>query len=68
MHDSSLDQVCRKRPGSIPELLGITGFGEYKAKLYGEQIFAALERFRRGARAEALPESKPRSARPASGL
>jgi len=68
MHDSSLDEVCRKRPGSIPELLGITGFGEYKAKLYGEQIFAALERFRGGARAEALPETKPRHIRPASGL
>ena len=68
MHDSSLDEVCRKRPGSIPELLGITGFGEYKAKLYGEHIFAALERFRGGARAEALPETKPRHTRPASGL
>jgi ATP-dependent DNA helicase RecQ len=68
MHDSSLDEVCRRRPGSIPELLGISGFGEHKAKLYGEQIFAALKRFRGGARAEALPETKPRPARPASGL
>ena len=68
MHDSSLDEVCRKRPGSISELLGISGFGEHKAKLYGEQIFAALERFRNGARAQALPETKPRPARRASGL
>jgi ATP-dependent DNA helicase RecQ len=68
MHDSSLDEVCRKRPGSIPELWGISGFGEYKAKLYGEQIFAALERFRGGARATALPETKPRAAKRASGL
>jgi ATP-dependent DNA helicase RecQ len=51
MHDSSLEELCRKRPGSIPELLGISGFGEHKAALYGPQIFEALQRFRNGARA-----------------
>ena len=51
MHDSALDEVCRKRPGSIPELLGISGFGEHKAALYGPQIFEALQQFRNGARA-----------------
>ena len=62
MHDSALDEVCRKRPGSIPELLGISGFGEYKAALYGPQIFAALEQFRNGARAAPMPQTgaKPR--------
>ncbi len=68
MHDSSLDEVCRKRPCSFPELLGISGFGEYKATLYGQQIFETLERFRGGARATAMPETKPRPARRASGL
>lgn len=68
MHDSSLDEVCRKRPGSIRELLGISGFGEYKATLYGQQIFEALERFRDGARASAPADTKPRPARRASGL
>ena len=68
MHDSSLDEVCRRRPGSIPELLRISGFGERKAALYGPQIFQALERFRGGARAAALPESKPRPTRRARGL
>ena len=53
MHDSSLEELCRKRPGSIPELLGISGFGEHKAALYGPQIFDALQRFRNGARAVA---------------
>ena len=51
MHDSALDEICRRRPGSIPELLGISGFGEHKAALYGPQIFEALEQFRAGARA-----------------
>ena len=68
MHDTSLDELCRKRPGSMPELLRISGFGEHKAGLYGQQIFDALERFRGGARASAPPDSKPRPARRASGL
>ena len=55
MHDTSLDELCRKRPGSMPELLRISGFGEHKAGLYGQQIFDALERFRDGARASAPP-------------
>ena len=67
MHDSSLDEVCRRRPGSIPELLRISGFGEHKAALYGQEIFEALERFRNGARA-ALPAAKPRPAKQVSGL
>jgi ATP-dependent DNA helicase RecQ len=68
MHDTSLEELCRKRPGSIPELLAISGFGEHKAALYGQQIFEALERFRGGARASAMPETTPRPARRASGL
>ena len=68
MHDTSLDELCRKRPGSMPELLRISGFGEHKAGLYGQQIFDALERFRGGARASATPDTKPRPARRASGL
>jgi len=68
MHDSSLEEVCRRRPGSIPELLRISGFGEHKAALYGQQIFEALGRFRNGARAIPLPAAKPRPAKQASGL
>ncbi|MGA9798465.1 MAG: RecQ family ATP-dependent DNA helicase [Terriglobales bacterium] len=56
MHDSALDEICRKRPGSISELLGISGFGEYKAALYGPRIFEALEQFRSGVGAAAKPE------------
>jgi ATP-dependent DNA helicase RecQ len=59
MHDSSLEELCRKRPGSIPELLGISGFGEHKAALYGPQIFDALQRFRNGARAVASARVPP---------
>jgi hypothetical protein len=70
MHDSSLDEVCRKRPGSIPELLEVSGFGERKAALYGPQIFEALRRFRSGAHDALTPEAgtKPQPRRSASGL
>jgi ATP-dependent DNA helicase RecQ len=70
MHDSALDEVCRKQPDSILKLLGISGFGLYKAEHYGPQIFAALEQFRNGARAIPMAETgtKPRSTKRESGL
>jgi ATP-dependent DNA helicase RecQ len=57
MHDTSLDEICRVRPGSIGALLHITGIGERKAELYGRQILDALNRFREGARAS-TPDKK----------
>jgi ATP-dependent DNA helicase RecQ len=57
MHDTTLEEICRKQPKSIPELLQITGFGERKAQMYGPQIFAALEDFRHGARAAEAPKA-----------
>lgn len=70
MHDSALDEICRKRPGSILELLSISGFGEYKAALYGPRIFETLQQFRDGARATPLPgtDAPRRPAKRASGL
>ena len=70
MHDSALDEVCRKRPASILELLSISGFGEYKAALYGPRIFEALEQFRNGARAASTSgnDAEPRPAKLAGGL
>jgi ATP-dependent DNA helicase RecQ len=57
MHDTTLDEICRARPGSIGGLLHITGIGERKAEMYGRQILDALRRFRDGARA-AAPDKK----------
>jgi ATP-dependent DNA helicase RecQ len=57
MHDTTLDEICRVRPGSIGGLLNITGIGERKAEMYGRQILDALKRFRDGVRA-AVPEKK----------
>ena len=63
MHDTSLDELCRKRPASIGQLLHISGFGEKKSEMYGQQIFDAFERFRDGARAAPEPEKTSRSSR-----
>ncbi|MFZ0774407.1 MAG: RecQ family ATP-dependent DNA helicase [Candidatus Sulfotelmatobacter sp.] len=51
LHDSSLDEICRRQPKSLNELLEVPGIGEKKAETYGREILAALERFRHGERA-----------------
>lgn len=51
MHDTSLDELCRKRPRSLVELLRVSGFGERKTEVYGQQILEALRNFQAGARA-----------------
>ena len=58
MHDSTLEDVCRRLPRNQAELLHVSGIGERKAEKYGPEILAALESFRNGARAEARPEQK----------
>jgi ATP-dependent DNA helicase RecQ len=58
LHDTTLEEICRRRPSSIAELLGITGIGERKAEVYGKGLLAALARYRNGARASAAPEKK----------
>jgi len=53
LSDASLNDLCRKRPSNLRELLAVFGFGERKAELYGCEIFAAFEAFHNGARAAA---------------
>jgi ATP-dependent DNA helicase RecQ len=53
LSDAALEDLCRKRPANLRELLGVFGFGERKAELYGGEIFAAFEAFAHGARAAA---------------
>ena len=62
IHDTSLAEICRKRPVSLAEIRGVSGFGERKTERYGRQILDALERFRTGSRAEAATEKKSRPA------
>jgi ATP-dependent DNA helicase RecQ len=53
LSDAALVDLCRKRPRNLRELLDVAGIGERKAELYGGEIFAAFEAFRKGARAAA---------------
>jgi ATP-dependent DNA helicase RecQ len=61
LSDAALVDLCRKRPSNLRELLAVSGVGERKAELYGGEIFAAFEAFRKGARAaaKAAPQASP---------
>jgi ATP-dependent DNA helicase RecQ len=63
MHDTSLDELCRKRPRSMSQLLAVPGFGERKSEMYGQKIFDAFDKFTNGARASAESGFKNRSGR-----
>ncbi|HTS37504.1 MAG TPA: RecQ family ATP-dependent DNA helicase [Candidatus Solibacter sp.] len=58
LHDTTLEEICRVKPTSIGQLLGITGIGERKADMFGQSILAALRRYAEGARASAVPVKK----------
>jgi ATP-dependent DNA helicase RecQ len=49
MHDVSLDELCRVRPRSLSELLRVSGFGDKKTEMYGQEILDVLAKFGRGA-------------------
>jgi len=58
LHDTTLDEICRVMPSTIEGLKTITGIGERKANTFGQEILAALRRFKEGARAAALPQRR----------
>ena len=58
LHDSALEDLCRKQPRNEPELLGVSGIGEKKAASLGATILEALEAFRKGARASRREQAK----------
>ncbi|MFZ0298788.1 MAG: RecQ family ATP-dependent DNA helicase [Candidatus Sulfotelmatobacter sp.] len=62
LHDTTLEEICRRRPSSIADLRSVTGIGERKAEVYGKGILAALERYRDGARASAGISSEKKTA------
>jgi ATP-dependent DNA helicase RecQ len=61
LQDSSLEEICRRRPKFFAELLQIPGIGERKAEVYGQPILDALQKFRQGERAGG-PERKVKPA------
>ena len=63
MHDTSLDELCRRRPRTMSQLLDVPGFGERKSEMYGQKIFDAFARFASGSRATAEIGRKTRPTR-----
>jgi ATP-dependent DNA helicase RecQ len=60
LHDSSLEEICRRQPKFFAELLEIPGIGERKAELYGNEILETLKKFQEGQRARwTQREAKP---------
>ena len=62
LHDTSLEEICRVQPKTIAELLSISGIGERKAELYGQELLKALQQYRAGARANTSLEPRSRPA------
>jgi ATP-dependent DNA helicase RecQ len=54
LHDTTLDEICRRLPFTPEELLQVSGIGEHKLELYGQQILLALGRFRHSQKKAAL--------------
>jgi ATP-dependent DNA helicase RecQ len=59
LHDSTLEELCRRRPANFAELKQVTGIGEKKADVYGAEILQALRNFGAGARAAPTVAKEP---------
>jgi ATP-dependent DNA helicase RecQ len=42
MHDTSLDELCQRKPRTLNELREVSGFGKRKIEIYGNEILGAL--------------------------
>jgi ATP-dependent DNA helicase RecQ len=51
LHDSTLEELCRRHPANFAELKQVPGIGEKKADVYGADLLQALRNFGGGARA-----------------
>ena len=52
LHDATLEALCNVQPQTREQLFAVSGIGESKAQLYGQEILYALERFKQGERAK----------------
>ena len=59
LHDSTLEELCRRRPANFAELKQVPGIGEKKADVYGAEILQALRNFADGARATPTVAKEP---------
>jgi len=59
LHDSTLEELCRRRPANFAELKQVPGIGEKKADVYGSELLQALRNFGGGARATQTTAKEP---------
>jgi len=59
LHDSTLEELCRRRPANFAGLKQVPGIGEKKADVYGAEILQALRNFADGARAAPAVAKEP---------
>jgi ATP-dependent DNA helicase RecQ len=62
LHDTTLDELCRKQPKTLRELRAISGMGEKKCEMYGEGILGLFLRFAAGERASKEWHARPPNA------
>lgn len=51
LHDSTLEELCRRHPKTLGQLMQVPGIGQRKADTYGAEILQAIRNFESGARA-----------------
>jgi ATP-dependent DNA helicase RecQ len=59
LHDSTLEELCRRRPANFAELKQVAGIGDRKAETYGAEILQVLRNFGEGARATQTAAKEP---------
>ncbi len=59
MHDTTLEDLCRKRPRSLADVRGVLGFGEKKTEMYGREIVDLFKKLRGEARRLDAPAAEP---------
>ena len=59
LHDSTLEELCRRVPSTFAELKEVPGIGDKKADVYGAEILQALRNFGDGARAAPAAAKEP---------
>ncbi len=59
MHDTTLEALCEAKPRTITELRRISGIGEKKCEMYGEEILEVFRRFAKGERASKEWHARP---------
>ena len=62
LHDTTLEELCRRKPHNMDELRTVPGIGEKKCEMYGQSILELFVRFDKGERASPEWRAKPSSA------